>query len=147
MSLIQVSSISPDGKGKALCVVCGQSVGVFALEELREMSKDGVVITCFNCDPFFADTVPPVLYLPEEQYLLSIDGKPFLADWKGDRHNMLPISWSAWMTLVSGVKPRDSLFLSSSTYLNAVCKFCGGREEVVQGSCIECDAKSRLSDD
>lgn len=138
MSLIKISSAGPDGKCFALCAVCEQKVGVFTIDEIREMSRDDVIVTCFNCDPLFADSVPSVLYLAEEQYLLSIDGNPFLADWTGDRHALHKITWSAWMTLVSGFKPSDSLFLSSSTYLHGkVCK-CGKTKQEHFAECQDC---------
>lgn len=147
MSVIRTSPLAICGKVDVYCSRCDSRIGTLTLQEVKELSISGVNVLCFRCDSLGVDNVPDVLYLAEEQYLLTIGDKPFLADWRGDRHKLLPISWSAWMTLVSGVKPADSLFLSSSTYSNAVCKFCGGREEVVQGSCIGCDAKSRLSDD
>ena len=124
MSLIKVSSCGPDGKCLVLCASCEARIGVFEMDEVRQMARDSVIVICFDCEPLYADTVPPVLYLAEETYLLSIDGQPFFADWRHDRHAMVPITWATWMTLVSGFKPEDSLFLSSSTKVHA-----GGRSD------------------
>jgi len=119
MSVIRTSSIAYGGKVEVYCSSCDSKVGVFTVAEVKELMRAGVNVLCFGCDGLDADKVPPVLRLAEEEYLLVIGDQPFLADWKVDRHSLQEISWETWMTLVSGYKPEDSLFLSSSTKVHA----------------------------
>jgi hypothetical protein len=118
MSVILTGYVWESGHSEVLCPCCRRSVGVFDEDEVRGMSRCGIVPVCFDCDGLDADKVSPVLRMDETEYAISIDGVPFSASWDPFEgvHRWSRFTGVTWHTVVRiwGISP-----LSSCTYLNA----------------------------
>jgi len=114
MSLIRFTSVG-SGMARVHCPRCNESVGIFEMNEMLDMSRSGVVPLCFDCDSLDANKVPDALRLPEMAFCLVLDNQPFFCVWD-DRgfHVCRPVDYLTWATLVESGLWRGSPLSSSS---------------------------------
>lgn len=98
--------------GDVSAVFCSRC-GCFCFTEenavISDMALRDVVPLCWHCDTGNPDTIPAHLYFLDDHYLLGVDDRSFLAEWKTDdleiRQDdlkLIPITSSAYYSLKTG---------------------------------------------